>query len=391
MTVRRNRHGRWMIDVQIEHTDGRVERVRKVSPVNTKRDAEAYEVELRREILAGTRHQEEAPGREVPTFAEFATTFVEVYAATNNRPSTVREKRRALGRGLLEHLGHLRLDEIGVREIESFKARRKRDGVSNKTINEEIAILGKALDVANQFGDLPTTPPKIRRLKAQRAGFDFFDFDEAERLVQAASSACQPWSAMVPIALLTGLRLGELRGLQWDDVDLVAARLHVRRAADDEGQLHPPKSYQARVVDLPRRAVAVLRAHKHLRGPFVFCRDDGSILQRWDCESGSRRERDDGPLMKVCRRAGLRRMGWHGLRHTYASHLVMRGASITEVKELLGHSTITMTMRYAHLSPSARRAAVALLDQPAPRSGEENQRHPDGTPREERSRNDPQG
>jgi integrase len=263
---------------------------------------------------------------------------------------------------LLDELGSLRLDEIGPREIEAFKARRKKDGVGNKSINEELAILSKLLDFANEVGDLPNPPPKIRRLKVKTPKFDYLDFDEAERLHAVAQNATFPWCVMIPIAMLTGLRLGELRGLQWDDVDLVAARIHVQRAADDKGVLGSPKNDRDRVVDLPQRAVAILRKHKHLRGPFVFCREDGSMLQRWHCESKSKQQRDDSPLMKLCRKAGLRRIGWHSLRHTYASHLVMRGATLAEVKELLGHASITMTMRYAHLSPSARKHAVALLD-----------------------------
>jgi site-specific recombinase XerD len=58
----------------------------------------------------------------------------------------------------------------------------------------------------------------------------------------------------------------------------------------------------------------------------------------------------------------MRRIGWHTLRHTFASHLVMRGAPIKAVQELLGHATIEMTMRYSHLSPDVRRDAVSLLD-----------------------------
>jgi site-specific recombinase XerD len=64
------------------------------------------------------------------------------------------------------------------------------------------------------------------------------------------------------------------------------------------------------------------------------------------------------PLWRACERAGLRRIGWHVLRHTFASHLVMRGAPLKAVQELLGHATIEMTMRYAHLSPDTRRDAV---------------------------------
>ncbi|MEM7154170.1 MAG: site-specific integrase [Myxococcota bacterium] len=363
-----------MIDVQVRLPDGSRTRVRKVSPARTKRGAEQYEREVREAVLASARSGEEKPNgkskeprKPAPKFAKFADFFIETYATTNNRPSTVREKRRALRRGLLDHVGHLRLDQIGTRHVESFKARRKKDGVGNKTINEEIAILSKVLGYAEEIGELRQPPPKVKRLKVPTPRFDFLDFEEAERLRNEARQAPDPWCAMIPTALWSGLRLGELRALQWDDVDLVAARLHVRHAADDVNTLHPPKSGRPRVVDLPDKAVVVLREHRHLRGSFVFSTEGGGMLPRWACESKSTQRKDDSPLMKVCRRAGLRRVGWHMLRHTYASHLVMRGASLMEVKELLGHSSLEMTMRYAHLSPDARKAAVALLDAAKPR------------------------
>ena len=368
-----------MIDIQIEMPDGTITRVRKVSPVQTKRAAAVYERGVREALLAklvGREEKEAEPAttattqktkrqpkeKRAPRLAAFCEHFLETYATTHNRPSTVREKRRALGRGLLDHVGHLRLDRITARHIETFKARRKREGVGPKSINEELAILSKVLNYAEEIGELRQPPPKIRRLKVPKPKYDFLDFDEADRLLEAVAEAPQPWRAMIPLALWSGLRLGELRALQWEDVDLTVRCLHVRYAADYQNVLHPPKSGQPRVVDLPRKAVALLRKHRHDRGRFVFCRADGSMLPAWECESRSMEAKDDSPLMKVCRAAGLRRIGWHVLRHTYASHLMMRGATPAEVQQLLGHASLTMTMRYSHLSPRARKRAAELLD-----------------------------
>lgn len=79
----------------------------------------------------------------------------------------------------------------------------------------------------------------------------------------------------------------------------------------------------------------------------------GRVLTKEECKH---------PLWRACKRAGLRRIGWHTLHHTFASHLAMRGAPLKAVQELLGHATIQMTMRYAHLAPEVARDAVKLLD-----------------------------
>jgi integrase len=146
--------------------------------------------------------------------------------------------------------------------------------------------------------------------------------------------------------------MGELRALRWQDVDLVARKLVVRRsvAKNDVGT---PKSGRSREVDLSPELVSVLKVHRHLRSELVFCHETGRMFTENECKH---------PLWRACKRAGLREIGWHTLRHTFASQLVMRGAPLKAVQELLGHADIHMTMRYSHLSPSVRCEAVALLD-----------------------------
>jgi hypothetical protein len=218
ITLHRNR---LVFDKRHTWEDGRRERIRLRVPdeMQTPRKAAVFQRSMLELLSRGidprkeqTQTRPEAKRREVPTFSKFSAFFIDTYATNNNRASTVREKRRALGRGLLDELGALRLDAIGAREIEAFKARRKRDGVGGKSINEELAILAKLLDFANEVGDLPSPPPKIRRLKVKKPTFDFLDFEEGERLFAAASNAPDPWCAMIPIAMLTGLRLGDFAG-----------------------------------------------------------------------------------------------------------------------------------------------------------------------------------
>lgn len=208
------------------------------------------------------------------------------------------------------------------------------------------------LSLAAEWDVLTHTPP-VKWLKVPEPEFDFLDFEEAGRLEKGAAGE---WAAMINVGLTTGLRQGELLALRWEDVDLVMGRLLVRRAVA-RGVVGTPKSGKSREISLNEKVLAVLKRQRHLRGELVFCDDAGRMLRKGACK---------WPLWSACKRAGLRRIGWHTLRHTFASHLVMRRAPLKAVQELLGHSTIEMTMRYSHLSPDVRKDAVRLLDAAPP-------------------------
>lgn len=339
----------WMIDINHTYPDGHTERIRKISPVQTRRGAEKYERTIRQALLDGTYGKKEK--KPIPLVAEFWPEFLDVYARAENKLSEVEAKERIWKNHLAPFFGRMPLDAINAEAVARYKAAKLKDQYDPKTVNNQLAILRRMLAIAAEWGRIAHVPAIKWQLRVPPPTFDFFTFEEAERLVVAADPE---WRAMVLVGLRTGLRIGELLALRWQDVDLVAGRLVVRRALSGK-KIESPKNNRTREVPLSDAAVRALKAHRHLRSELVFADDTGHIRTRTACR---------WPLWSACKRAGLRLVGWHTLRHSFASHLVMRGAPLKAVQELLGHSDITMTMRYAHLSPDARRDAVRLLDAP---------------------------
>lgn len=349
----------WIADVDLQFPDGRRTRVRRVPPVQTRRGAEQYERHLRESLLSGTYGTKEIV-KNAPTVEDFSNLFMSTYAETNNKPSEVQSKRTIFATHLVPAFGRVRLDRIGQQEIELYKTGKLKDGLSPKSINNHLTVLRRMLAIAVEWGKIDHVPP-IKWLKVPDPEFDFLDFEEARRLVQSASGE---WGTMVLLGVKTGLRQGEILALRWGDVDLVGGRLVVRRSIV-RGVVGTPKSGRSREVPLSDEMLKALKAHRHLRGELVFSNGEGRAFTKNECKH---------PLWGACKRAGLRRIGWHVLRHTFASHLVMRGAPMKAVQELLGHATIDMTMRYAHLSPDARRDAVRLLDDGHPTATPEKMR-----------------
>ena len=340
----------WMVDVVFEHADGRIERVRKVSPVQTKRGAEQYERELRQSLLDGKRALP-AEEKEVPTFGSFVKErWWPVYpAAAGNRPMTVREKEIHLRTHLIPALGDVRLDNVRAEVLDRFFADMRKHGLSPKSCRNVSATLRRVLASAVEWGALDKLP-KLPRVKVPEPRFDFFTRAESEQLVTGTRNPEE--RALLLFALHTGARAGEQIACERSDVDWSNKKVILRRSST-RGIVGPTKSGREKKLGLTETLGGALHAVRHTRGPLLFCNTDGRPYTLWQLH-----ER----LWGACKRAGLRRIRWHDLRHSFASQLVIAGVPLRQVQEAMGHATITMTMRYAHLAPGGADAVAKALD-----------------------------
>jgi integrase len=337
--------GKWYTDFRFQHADGRMERIRKCSPIQSKAGAEQFEHDLRTRLRAPV-----CIAKEVPIFSAYAEEFMKSYALANNKPSEQEAKACILRNHLIPAFGEVRLDQIKTHPIEVLKADLLANGKSRKRVNNVLACLGKMLRYAHEV-ELIDTVPRIKLLKLPPQKFDFLTFEELSRLIDAVKDDTER-RALFLVAAEAGLRQGEMVALEWGDVDFVTGTITVRRSSW-RGIIGSPKGGRERKIPLTAKLRAALKAHRHLRGERVFCHDGGSAFTQSAIEAA---------LRHGSKRAALRRIGSHVLRHTFCSHLAMRGAPPKAIQELAGHSTLAMTLRYMHLAPSALREAIGLLD-----------------------------
>ena len=340
-------HTRWMIHIEHTWPDGSKQTIRKVSPVQTKRGAEAYEREVRKQLVSGT--WTKGGKQKIPTLAEFAEEFL-AYQATHNKPSEMGNKKSMLRMHLLPAFGDRRLDQIDERSIDNYKVEKleqpARAGrpLNPATINKHLKLLGRMFRVARKW-KLIKEVPEIGLLKLRKPDFDFLDFAEGEAFIAAAKEHLPEWHPFVVVAMRTGLRLGELAALRWrEDIDLERGRLTVQRSYEPDNGFMTTKNDKIRELPLTWDAIAALRAQRERVAPeceLVFPNERGEVLLA---------QTSNRALAAIAEAISFRRVHNHMLRHTFASHAVMRGIPIRQVQEWLGHGSIVVTMRYAHLA-----------------------------------------
>jgi integrase len=290
------------------------------------------------------------PKKEVPTLKEFAPRFIEGHARANRqKPSGIAAKETILNVHLVPLLGDRKLDAITTEQVQQLKSRLK--DRSPKTVNNVLTTLNVLLKKAVEWDAIDRMPCSIRLVPAPRSTARFHDFDEYERLVAAAQELDSRTELIVLLGGEAGLRCGEMMALEWADVNLSKGQLCIQRS-EWKGHVTAPKGGRLRYVPLTDRLATALRNHRHLKSPRVLCEAGGSSLTMRLVQ---------GLVARAARRAALRNDGVHVLRHTFCSHLAMRGAPARAIQELAGHQDLSTTQRYMHLSPAALDSAIRLL------------------------------
>jgi integrase len=271
--------------------------------------------------------------------------------AERRKPSSIAAAESVFRLYLAPRLGAKRLDQISDADVQMLKA--DLADKSRSTVNNVLCALGSAVKRAVEWGVLEAAPCRVRMLKTNKAEVAFYDFAEQRRLVDAASALDPRIELLVLLGSDAGLRRGEFLALEWSDLDFKRRVINVQRS-EWNGHVTLPKGGRGRRVSMTEKLSAALPAHRHVRGPRVLYADEGStptnkIVRRW--------------MEAAQRRAGLPvKGGVHVLRHSFCSHLAMQGAPAKAIQELAGHANLTTTMRYMHLSPGAKYAAIRLLD-----------------------------
>ena len=347
ITLRPYRSGGWEADITIRLPDGSQYRERKRAARFSKSAAQRWAQDRERYLL---QHGPPAANREVPTLEAFAPRFVDGHARANrHKPSGIASIESILKWHLVPTLGPKRLDAITNEQVQRLKLALSER--APKTVNNVLTVLSTLLKKAVEWGELDRLPCVVKLLPNPKKTMGFHDFDQYERLLTVARKRGTDAYLMVLAGGDAGLRLGEIIALEWRDIDLAARRLTVERS-DWQGHVTVPKGGRSRQLPMTQRLTAALEdCATSAMGAGVVPAGRSPIT----------RDRVIKAVRGAQRIAGIEQ-GVHILRHTFCSHLAMKGAPARAIQELAGHADLSTTQRYMHLSPAATEDAIRLLD-----------------------------
>jgi integrase len=319
-----------------------------------KRDAERFEAELKLGRALG-----QASSANQTTFQDFANRWYEEHCLVHKSKSQQVEDRRVICQFLLPAFGGVDLNKLKRYHLQQLQQSLVAEKLLKpKTINNITCLAKKILNDAVAWDVLEASPfHAVRKLPVPKQPFQCWERDELKRFL----TYCKPrdpelWQLVV-VAANTGMRIGELELLYRDSVDfdsgfIVVRRSYIRRV-DQESQTTKGKEH--RFIDM-NDSVKEALADKMLLAP-------NQLIFPYSVEMMSRWR-----LKTMCKKAGVSRIGMHGLRHTFLTHLAYAGISPYEIQRVAGHKDLTTTLRYIHYAQSRKSLVAQALEATVPPS-----------------------
>jgi|TARA_B100000959_G_C14874677_1_gene579875 integrase len=316
-------------------------KIQKSLETSDKKLAQDIEAKIRTEIVEGS-YFEKLVGRN-KTFGDMMDKFMAEHAPTVSE-NTQRSYTTSL-KFLLPHFGDSNLISISPKMISRYKVLRKGDGVKPATVNRELAMLSKAFSLAAKEWEWLKDNPvsRVSKEKENNARDRWLSKDEEKRLLDNSPE----WIKQIIIfSLNTGLRLGELTGLEWSRVDISNKTILIDNSKNGEQRTIPLNKYALDVVTQRSRV-------RSLKCDYVF-------INRYGGKINPNSLRD--AFRKILRKVEIDDFRLHDLRHSFATRLTQSDVDLYKISKLLGHKDIKMTQRYAHHCPDSLREGVEVLD-----------------------------
>ncbi len=349
--------------VFISHNGKRTSRM-----VGDKNAAEEVASKIRAKLQLGEfGFEHEEP---VPTFKEYADSWIATSVPATCKPSTEREYQDILKNHVLPVFGGLPLTDITRGKIKNFLADKTNRGYAGSTIthmkNVLSGVLGKAVDDEIIPGNPTHRIGKIVRTKDHGKSINPLEKEECKLLLDTVRVHFSEHYPLFLILVRTGMRFGEVLALQWGDIDFNGRFITVQRGLS-RGRVETPKNAKTRRVDMSLQLTESLRTH------WLGCKKKGLIIGLGDAPEWVFTNEKGGFIdisnwrrrvfNKALEKAGLRGIRIHDLRHTYATLRISKGDNIADVSNQLGHHSVKLTMDvYYHWIPGKRKSEVDALD-----------------------------
>jgi site-specific recombinase XerD len=316
-----------------------------------KADANEYLLRLQQKMT------DQKVGRLKGLKISYNTFFLEVYLVRATvREGTIRDYLGIHKRYVEKTIGTKYLGKLDTDEWSEFISGLQKLDISKGTINRIHAAISAVYSMAVEQRYAAANPMKmIGWYREPLTKLDFWASGEVQKFLEHCIRKDLSLAVLYQTAFETGMRIGELLGLKRDCIDVHNNAITICRTYNIRTRKMAPttKNGHERVIGLnPGLKNALIQLMSKHGSDFVFCNKNGTHLKY---------EYVNKMLKRDQRKAEVRRLGLHGLRHTYASHYVMNGGSIYELKELLGHAEVETTMRYAHLAKSHLKAKSMMV------------------------------